>query len=612
MLKQKIFMPFLLLSLATVALVGAACTTEKIVEVEVEKEVVREVPVEVVKEVPVEVVKEVAVETVKEVEVVKEVPVQKVVERVITKEVEVMAAPKGATGPEATGVLVAREGTPKRGGELKLGGWRMPQHFDLDQSPTILLLAPTSPMYEKLLRMNPYDGGWTIIPDLAESWEVSDDGKQYTFNLRKGVKWHNGDDFTAADVKATFDRRSNPPEGVVSIRKNLFAAVTDVVATSDHQVQFNLSEAQAFMVPGLSSGWQIIYNKNILDENNQDLRRIKGYAGTGPFKYINWTDEKLEMEANMDYWNPELPYVDKVTRMGIHNAAASGAAILTGQLDAFGFVSNDMFEESEGDSKTDQYKAPATWAQTVTLNTDTGVLKDPKIRQALHLATSRQDIAKAAAKKFSFSISRWSPPGPFATPGDVVAVMPGYREAKDVDRARAKELLAEAGHPDGIKGLKHLARGTGSDPGPTALGFIDQAKQHLGMEFEVVMEETSIYWDTVRARDFDSTTGVPACSFADPSDCWGQWFKTGGPQNYAGYSNPEFDDLWLKIASELDPAVRREYVNRGEQILDRDMPMVFVGWMAVNRMWQTDVKDWYFGKTGTYIVLRYGTTWLDR
>ena len=70
--------------------------------------------------------------------------------------------------------------------------------------------------------------------------------------------------------------------------------------------------------------------------------------------------------------------------------------------------------------------------------------------------------------------------------------------------------------------------------------------------------------------------------------------------------------MWLKIASELDPAVRREYVNRGEQILDRDMPMVFVGWMAVNRMWQTDVKDWYFGKTGTYIVLRYGTTWLDR
>lgn len=515
---------------------------------------------------------------------------------------------------EQTGVLKALTPNAKRGGTFKIGGWTPPQHYDLDQSTTILLLAPTSPMYEGLIRRNPFDGGRTMIPDLATKWQVSSDGLTYTFTMRPNVKWHDGTPLSADDVVATYQRRIKPPEGVVSIRKGLYNAIKSVDAVDPLTVRFVLTEPQAFMIEAFSAGWSIIYSKKSLTENNQDLRRLAGYPGTGPFKYVDWKPEKLVMERNPNYWNPDLPYVDRVERWAMTDAE-KGTAVLTGQLDYGDFVTVDTFEE--GQKKPDiitTKQTPATWAQTVTLNVAKPPLNDVRIRRALHLAISRQDTATAAAKQFGFFISRWSPTGEFATPYDEVERLPGYRADKTKDREEAKRLMADAGLADGAKGLILLARGAvgTSDPGVTALSFIDQAKSVLKLEFNVQMAETSVYWDTVAAGGFHATTGVPACGITDPSDCFGQWFKTGGPQNYAKYNNANFDNLWLQINREMDPVKRKVLVRQAEDILDQDVPMVFVGWNKVQRMWRNYVKDLYFGEVGTYIVLRYDTVWLDR
>src|SRR5438874_5682409 len=120
-------------------------------------------------------------------------------------------APAAAAAP-AGGMVKAPEPNPKRGGTIKVAGFGDPAHFDLDQSPTIVNLWPQSPMYDNLIRFNPIDGGRTIIPDLAEKWDVAPDGSSYTFTLRKRVKFHDGSDFTAQDVIATHQRRQNTPE----------------------------------------------------------------------------------------------------------------------------------------------------------------------------------------------------------------------------------------------------------------------------------------------------------------------------------------------------------------------------------------------------------------
>src|SRR5207245_5931882 len=163
----------------------------------------------------------------------------------------------GSAAPQAT--TVRPDPAAKHGGTLRYGVHTAPAHFDVHQSGTVANIGAQSPMYDTLLRRSPKDGQ-TIIPDLAQRWEITPDGKKYTFHLRHGVKFHDGADFTADDVKATYEKLVNPPKGVVSPRTPLFSAVSDIVVLDPHKIEFRLKEARpkAFMLGSFASGWNII------------------------------------------------------------------------------------------------------------------------------------------------------------------------------------------------------------------------------------------------------------------------------------------------------------------------------------------------------------------
>ena len=133
-----------------------------------------------------------------------------------------LSVPGGSAA--AQDATVRPDPTAKPGGTLRYGVHTAPAHFDLHQSGTVSNIGAQGPMYDCLIRRDPHDGQ-TIIPDLAYKWDVAPDGKKYTFHLRKGVKFHDGADFTAADVKATYERIVRPPKGVVIPRSSLFTAV---------------------------------------------------------------------------------------------------------------------------------------------------------------------------------------------------------------------------------------------------------------------------------------------------------------------------------------------------------------------------------------------------
>ena len=137
----------------------------------------------------------------------------------------------------------------KRGGTLRYGILSAPAHFDVHQSGTVANIGAQSPMYDCLIRRDPRDGQ-TIIPDLAWKWDIAPDGKKYTFYLRKGVKFHDGADFTAEDVRATYERIVRPPKGVVIPRSSLFTTVGDIVILDPHRIEFRMTEPRpkAFML----------------------------------------------------------------------------------------------------------------------------------------------------------------------------------------------------------------------------------------------------------------------------------------------------------------------------------------------------------------------------
>jgi len=202
----------------------------------------------------------------------------------------------------------------------------------------------------------------------------------------------------------------------------------------------------------------------------------------------------------------------------------------------------------------------------------------------------------------------------FASPMAELEKLPGYRADKTADIAEAKKLMAAAGFENGFKEqLIFLQRGlTGPGIEVYAPAFQDMLKRNLGLESAIKPVETSVYWDQVRAGEYHMTWGAPAGAINDPSDYWGQWFKTNGPQNYAKYSNPKFDEILGRLDKELDLEKRKAIAREGEALLEEDQPMFMHGWDNVPRIWRKFVKGVNQDVVGSYIVTRYDTIWLDK
>src|SRR5882672_2219843 len=233
--------------------------------------------------------------------------------------------------------LAAPEPNPKRGGVLRMGLPNRAPHFDLHQSGTFFNLGTMACMFDNLIRHDPRDSGKTIIPDLAHSWEIAKDGKTYTFHLRQGVQFHDGTDFTSADIKATFDRIAKPPAGVSIPRTPLFRAVSEINARDKYTVEFKLDAPRSvnFMMSAFASGWNVIFSKKTLEENNYDLRKLLNIPGTGPFKTQRRVENEIwVMERNPNYWNRGLPYLDgfEVYHL-LPFSPELGSAILSGRVD---------------------------------------------------------------------------------------------------------------------------------------------------------------------------------------------------------------------------------------------------------------------------------------
>ncbi|MCB0127753.1 MAG: hypothetical protein KDE58_36060, partial [Caldilineaceae bacterium] len=336
-------------------------------------------------------------------------------------------AEPAAMAPEAAGTvedgMMRPSGEPQRGGILRTAFGVTTAHFDIHQGGSTSVLAH---LYNNLVRLNLVDGLRSVVPDLAQSWDIADDGLTYTFHLREGVKFHDGEPFTSADVVATFNRIIDPPEGVVSISKDEFVMVDSVEAVDDMTVQFNLNPPRPYFLDLLAGVNMVIYSKKTLEENNYDLREVVA-PGTGAFKFVEYqTAEKWIFDRNEDYWDPELPYVDGLELLHVPAWSDRGTAVLTGQADMSWNVAFETWTEGETRDDVEVNKLANFGAYWVFFNTTKEPLNDARVRRAINLAVSRQNLIKAFSSQEQINLTRWVPQGdPYATPPEEIATLPG-------------------------------------------------------------------------------------------------------------------------------------------------------------------------------------------
>jgi peptide/nickel transport system substrate-binding protein len=513
--------------------------------------------------------------------------------------------------------LKAPESNAKSGGVLRVGLTNRPPHFDVHQSGTFNNLGAQGCMFDNLIRRDPRDSGKTIIPDLAHSWEIAEDGKVYTFFLRKDVLFHDGAELTADDVKATFDRIAKPPSGISIPRSILFSSVGEITARDKYTVEFKLSEPRPvnFMMSAFASGWNVIVRKKTLEDNNYNLRKVVTYPGTGPFRSVRRVENEVwVMEKNPSYWNKGLPYLDGVEFYHVLPFSPEMAsAILSGRVDYVRVtdpVTARKAKATPGMTATDYYQSviQATW-----VNNKKKPLDDPRVRRAMHLVLEKpvlvdvvKDVAPMMVGGFIYPFSE------FATPKEELSKRLGYQPDPAAAVKEARALMAAAGYGKGIKGLDYLVRDVATFKlWSQAIQAMLQESLNIECNLRTVVE--SVWFDDTKSGNYDLAIGAIVSTLLDPSDYFNAWYGKDGPQNYSFWDNKEFQALSYQIDREVNAGKRLALIRQAEAIMEQDPPLLPISWEKINDVWYNYVKGHnpyeYFG---LYDVVRLDTVWLDK
>jgi ABC-type transport system substrate-binding protein len=513
--------------------------------------------------------------------------------------------------------LKAGEPNPKHGGIVRMGIPVRPPHFDLHQSGTIFNLGAMGCMFDNLIRRDPRDGGKTIIPDLAHSWQIAKDGKTYTFFLRKDVLFSDGAELTADDVKATFDRIAKPPQGISIPRSILFKAVTEINARDKYTVEFKLSEARPvnFMMSALASGFNVILRKKTLEDNYYDLRKVQVYPGTGPFRSVKYTENEVWiMEKNKNYWSKELPYLDGIEFYHVLPFSPEMAsAILANRVDYVFATDPATFRKATATPTMSTVTHYQSVLHATMINNKRKPFEDPRVRRAMHLALDRpalievvKDVAPMMAGGFLYPFSE------FAAPQQEREKWLGHQADPAAAIKEARALMAAAGHSDGIKGLDFMVREI------AIFKLWSQAiqamlKESLNIECNLRTVVDSVWFADAGSGNYDLAIGGLVSALLDPSDYFNAWYGKDGPQNYSLWSNQEFQALSAEIDREIDAEKRQELIRQAEAIMEQDPPLLPVAWERIHELWYNYVRGRNpQGSFGIYDTVRHDTVWLDK
>ncbi len=504
------------------------------------------------------------------------------------------------------------------GGILRRGGYGDPSHYDLLQVSSVSNSFKQMMLLNGLLRYNPLDAGKTIIADLATTWEVSEDGTEWTFPLREGVMFHDGTIMNADDVAASWTRVIDPPSGVVSARKGLYTPFGTTVEVIDPQtVKFTFEKGPPlnYGLNAFALEWHGVFPKAFLEANNYDLK-LNGQdaPGTGAFQFLEHAEgEVWKNERFPNYWNEGLPYLDEVWTYPLGSSVNRSAALLAGNVDfaqtidpaAYELIQNDP-DRFEGQPFS-SYSYSAIW-----FNTDREPWDDPRVRRAMWLAIDRDALHEIGGEWF-FGYkggTGWTfPEQAFQLPQAEIDTRLIFNRAEA--EAEAKRLMDEAGYADGIQNVDLLFR---AGPFREAAAQVAQLEfqRILGIESEVRPAAFAVWFEELANRNFDVTVGAIAAPFIDPSAYLNSWYRCGGGENHSNYCNPEFEAIMEKVDVETDPEVRYKLVQDAARVLDNDPPTIEFWYNRTLAAWRTCVHG-IEGKNGALVhnLDRMDTVWMD-
>ncbi|MGE3914789.1 MAG: ABC transporter substrate-binding protein [Hyphomicrobiaceae bacterium] len=504
------------------------------------------------------------------------------------------------------------EETPKKGGILQFAVVAEPPTIDMHAIGTFATVHPVAPQYSTLLKFVGDHAHQKIVGDLAESWEVAKDGLTYTFKLRKGVKFHDGSDFTSADIKATYQRIMDPPQGIVSYRKALHQDIGSIETPDPFTVIFKMSKVNASMELHFASPWNVVYSAAELAKDPD--YPAKKVMGTGAFQFVEYVKGSHWVAKRFDgYFQKDRPYLDGYKAYFVKGTAVV-AGIRGGQFDAEFRGRTPAERDQLVSAMKDQVsvqEGPWTTNILLTFNTANKPFDDIRVRQALTLAIDRwggsENLGKVTLIKGVGGAFR--PGSPFALPNSELEKIPGFWRDVEKSRAEARRLLKEAGV--GNLKVKLLNRTVAQPFTPAGIYAIDQWRR-IGVETEHVQVETKLWFDGMAKGSFDVAVQNISDFVDDPNAQFNTLLsKHVSTIAYSQHGDKKIDEMYDLQSRTLDPAKRLQIVHDLERYTltqAYNVPLLWYQRIVVNNK---KVKGWelppsHFG--GQTLV----DVWLDQ
>lgn len=421
-----------------------------------------------------------------------------------------------------------------------------------------------------------------LKPGLAVSWTPLDD-TTWEFKLREGVTFHDGTPFTAEDVKFSIERI---PEVTGPMPMTLYTKYVDTVEVVD---DFTLHIKTKGMAPSLPNDFTrlfVVPSETGMDARNEEFNSGEKAIGTGPYKFVSWQPKgDLVVERYDDYWGEKSAW-EKVTRREIPDDAARVAALKSGQVDLINYVPATDYLSMQGDSSLDTFVSDSIYIlniapsvkdeepQPIKVNgeeVEGNPLQDLRVRKALDLAINRDVLVNVVLEGLGTPANQLMPEGFFGYSANIPT--PEY----NIDEA--KELLAEAGYPDGFE-IDFTCTNNRVPGDAVVCEALAQMWSRLGLTVNAQALNGTVYFPAAAREEYTMTMSAWGTLTGEAAYTYGALVHTKdaekgfGNFNRSGYSNPEFDKLFGEGSQTLDEEARRKLYEQASEVAMEDRALI--------------------------------------
>jgi peptide/nickel transport system substrate-binding protein len=502
----------------------------------------------------------------------------------------VLAATSGLAGLAAAGLPIASpsaraDDTPQKGGTVKLGRVADVMSFDPVFPTDNMSIWAKLLVFQMLIRSDPT--GTKLEPDLAESWEASDDRMTYTFHMRKNAAFSDGTPVKSSDVKFSINRMVTA-EG--SPWASMFPKM-QIETPDDNTIVFKLAQAWGPFLEDISvHGTCVVpeaYFKKLGDKAFGDKP-----MGSGPFQLVQWDKgDKIVMQRNPHFWDPSRPYLDEVQLLVLADDNIRMLKVQTGEIDIATDVPYNQIDKLSAMPNLTVQLTPYDRIDWIQFNEKVDKFQDVKVRQAINWAVDKEGIIKSVLFGHGEVPTSFLPK---MRDADTQTAPYGY------DPAKAKQLMSESKFPQGFKSKLTVA--SGDTIGQQVATIVKAELAAIGIDIDILQLEGATQYGQLASGDYEMAEGYMTSDIIDPSEltAYAGAGDEGTSAVWTFYNNPDVNKLATQALSETDPAKRTQIYLKMQQQIHEDAPYLWLYWSPARTAIAKSVHGFKVLPTGNY------------